>query len=214
MVKAGSRDQAWFLSLCTAFPLRWKECILGEPSCVVSCGDFVAKAPECRPSTLSIRRSPLELGQGASGTDLAGLPSPLIVLLRRDESGQNQTLWGGGEGQHPLRSQLCHPLTSYRFGHASCRSQWSPAAASGISSSMADCMGVFAWEIFGCPCGDGWLQNLCSEFRRFSADLFFAFRGKNHILITRPLNYGLHKCLSPPLPFDVLRFELRLWCPA
>lgn len=117
VVKAGGETRRGFC-LCTAFPLRWKGC---EPSCGVSHGDFVGKAPECHPSPLSIRRSPLELGQGASGTDLVGLPSLLKALLRRDESGQNQTLWGRGEGQHPLRSQLCHPLTSYRFGHASCR---------------------------------------------------------------------------------------------
>lgn len=74
----------------------------------VSCGDFVGRASEFCLSTLGIRPSFLELGQGASGIDLMGFPSLLMILLRKVESGQSQTLRGGGGQQHPLRSQLCH----------------------------------------------------------------------------------------------------------
>lgn len=83
-----------------------------------------------------------------------GFPSLRTILLREDESGQNQTL--AGEGRHPLRSQLCHQLTSYSLGMLPAMFTVE-SAASGISSSMADCMGDFAWEISGYPCGDGWL---------------------------------------------------------
>lgn len=83
-----------------------------------------------------------------------GFPSLLTILLREDGSGQDQTL--GGEGQHPLRSRLCRPLTSYSLGMLPTVFTVA-SAASRISSSMADCMGDFAWEISGYPCGDGWL---------------------------------------------------------
>lgn len=102
--------------------------------------------------TLSIRSLSLgELDPEASGVEVMVFPS----LLRKDETEPEQT---SGGGQDPLRSQLCHQLTSCGFGHASCH------AHSGVQQLLLGALlawltacGVFAWEIFGYPCGDGWL---------------------------------------------------------
>lgn len=119
---------------------------------------------------------------------------------------------GGGGCQHPLRSQLCHQLTSCGFGRASCHVHSGvQQLLLGVLLAWLTACGDFAWEILGYPCGGG-LYNLCSKFRRFSVDLFFAFQ-KNRVLLVRPLNSELHKYLSLFLLFDVLGFELCLWYP-
>lgn len=103
-------------------------------------------------SILSIRSSSLgELDPAASGVEVMVFPS----LLRKDETEPKQT---SGRGQDPLRSQLCHQLTSCGFGRASCHAHSGvQQLLLGVLLAWLTACGVFAWEIFGYPCGDGWL---------------------------------------------------------
>lgn len=102
--------------------------------------------------TLSIRSSSLgELDPAASGVEVMVFPS----LLRKDETEPEQTSEGG---QDPLRSQLCHQLTSCGFGRASCHAHSGVQhLLLGVLLAWLTACGVFAWEMFGYPCGDGWL---------------------------------------------------------
>lgn len=102
--------------------------------------------------TLSIRSSSLgELDPAASGVEVMVFPS----IQRKDETEPDQT---SGGGQDPLRSQLCHQLTSCGFGRASCHAHSGVQhLLLGVLLAWLTACGVFAWEMFGYPCGDGWL---------------------------------------------------------
>lgn len=138
------------------------------------CGDSAGTASEFHLSTLNYQDVLLRVRPRSSRDKLMSFPPLLKILLKKGWKWTKPDL--AGRRSASSRVSAVPPTNTFQLWACflPC-SQWSPAAASGISSSMASCMGD-VWLALWWRLAVKSLQR--SEFWRFSADLFIAFRGK------------------------------------